>query len=130
MPFAGRHHPIPYTITGFVGALLAILCESKGRRRELALYMTNITSDVVFRMLQSRGYVRPIRYGETIIFALAMAVLSCVAQTQLNALGSFKMPSRAVFGDPKAPDTVEKAVSDAIGTYTKAHMLVAFLITL
>jgi hypothetical protein len=116
MLLIGGNYRAPYAITGFIGALIAIFCEKKERRRELALYMVNITSDVIFRMLQRRGYVTPIKYGETIIFALSLAVLSWVAQTHHDALGVLKIGSKAVYGDPRAPDQVEKPLAQLLGT--------------
>nr|CAD7441978.1 unnamed protein product [Timema bartmani] len=63
----------------FVPALLssyvAILLERPSRRGLLSLYVTNVASETLFRMASWRGLVRPLPYGEVIIFTTSIATL-------------------------------------------------------
>ncbi|XP_017303522.1 transmembrane protein 135-like [Diaphorina citri] len=59
----------------FISSLGAILVERPSRRSLLSLYVTNIASETVFRMLTSRGYIKPVPLGEVILFACSMGTL-------------------------------------------------------
>lgn len=69
----GRLHMFPATfLAGFLSAGCAILIERPGRRAVLAVYMLNLASDIIYRMLRSRGLVKDVPYGEVAIFALSL----------------------------------------------------------
>ncbi|XP_064475915.1 transmembrane protein 135-like [Ornithodoros turicata] len=66
----GRLYLAPATfLAGFFSALVAIHVEKPGRRRMLALYMLNLASDMVYRLLHSRGLVPYVPYSEVVTFA-------------------------------------------------------------
>ncbi|XP_076373985.1 LOW QUALITY PROTEIN: transmembrane protein 135-like [Tachypleus tridentatus] len=65
-------------IPAFTGSFLAILIERESRRQPLALYVLNIASETIFRMLVTRGYAQPIPQGEVLIFSLTMGILMYV----------------------------------------------------
>ncbi|XP_053971782.1 transmembrane protein 135-like [Hylaeus volcanicus] len=62
-------------LPSFLSSLTAILIERPSRRTLLCLYVSNIASETLFRMGQSRGYYTSIPKGETYIFAVSMALL-------------------------------------------------------
>ncbi|CAN7988896.1 unnamed protein product [Ixodes hexagonus] len=69
----GRLRIMPATfLSGFLSAGCAILIERPGRRAMLAVYMLNLTTDILYRMLRSRGIVRDIQHGEVAVFALSL----------------------------------------------------------
>ncbi|XP_022242386.1 transmembrane protein 135-like [Limulus polyphemus] len=65
-------------IPAFTASFLAILIERESRRQPLALYVINIASETIFRMLVTRGYTQPLPQGEVLIFSLTMGVLMYV----------------------------------------------------
>ncbi|GFS57493.1 transmembrane protein 135 [Trichonephila inaurata madagascariensis] len=58
----------------FVASFLAILVERKNRRGPLALYVTNVASETMFRMAVARGIVKPVANGEIYLFSSVMAM--------------------------------------------------------
>ncbi|XP_054166120.1 transmembrane protein 135-like [Oppia nitens] len=59
----------------FIGSLLAITIERPSRRPALALYVANIASETIFRIFISRGYMKPIKNGEILLFTVTMSIL-------------------------------------------------------
>ncbi|KAG7515264.1 hypothetical protein JOB18_003915 [Solea senegalensis] len=63
---------------GFGSALpasyIAILLERKSRRGLLTIYMTNLATETLFRMAVTRGIVKPIRYGEVLLFCITASL--------------------------------------------------------
>lgn len=69
----GRLSIIPATfLSGCLSAGCAILIERPGRRVMLAVYMLNLATDILYRMLRSRGIVKDIQHGEVAVFALSL----------------------------------------------------------
>ncbi|XP_052090110.1 transmembrane protein 135-like isoform X1 [Mytilus californianus] len=66
-----------YLSISFVPALtasyVAILLERKSRRGLLALYMANIATETLYRMVVARGWFKPVPHGEVILFSIASA---------------------------------------------------------
>lgn len=62
-------------IPKFIVSIIAILLERPSRRALLALYVTNVASETVFRMAVARKIVTPVRYGEVFVFAASVAYL-------------------------------------------------------
>nr|XP_022295310.1 transmembrane protein 135-like isoform X1 [Crassostrea virginica] len=67
-----------YSSTGFIAAasasLTAILLERKSRRGLLAIYMANVATETAYRMVLSRGWIKPIKHGEVLLFSIASAI--------------------------------------------------------
>ncbi|XP_053312537.1 transmembrane protein 135 [Spea bombifrons] len=63
---------------GFGAALpasyVAILIERKSRRGLLTIYMANQATETLFRMGVTRGYIKPIRHGEVLLFCITAAL--------------------------------------------------------
>lgn len=60
---------------GFFGSLLAIILERASRRPALAVYVTNMATETMFRIGVSRGYFRSIPKGEVLLFTATMSIL-------------------------------------------------------
>ncbi|KAG1655231.1 Transmembrane protein 135 [Nymphon striatum] len=52
------------------------------KRQALALYVTNVASETLFWMLQSRGLVRKIPYGDILLMSISSAVLLLLYRRQ------------------------------------------------
>lgn len=62
-------------LPAFLASYVAILLERPSRRSLLALYVTNVATETLFRMAAWRGLVQPVPYGQVLIFAAAMTAL-------------------------------------------------------
>ncbi|UXI22912.1 DEAD/DEAH box helicase [Sarcoptes scabiei] len=62
-------------VPSFLGSLLAILNERTSRRQALAFYVTNIASETLFRVLVTRGHLKPVTNGQFYLFATAVMIL-------------------------------------------------------
>ncbi|KAL1921708.1 uncharacterized protein VTP21DRAFT_10350 [Calcarisporiella thermophila] len=70
-----------YSLIAFTSSLF-ILLEPQGRRLDLGLYSTRFAIESVWKALVKHGYVRPIRGGEMLYFALVMGMVTAVIETQ------------------------------------------------
>lgn len=55
-----------------LSSYLSLLIEKPSRRQALAFYLLNMASEIVYRMLVTKGYFTPIRHGETLLFAASL----------------------------------------------------------
>ncbi|XP_008330909.2 transmembrane protein 135 [Cynoglossus semilaevis] len=55
-------------------SLIAILLERKSRRGLLAIYMTNLATESLFRMGITRGLIKPIKHGEVLLFCITASI--------------------------------------------------------
>ncbi|XP_050074618.1 transmembrane protein 135-like [Anopheles maculipalpis] len=62
-------------VPAFFAALISIMVERSSRRALLALYVSNVATETMWNILQSRGLVKSIPHGEIAIFGLATSVL-------------------------------------------------------
>ncbi|XP_052090112.1 transmembrane protein 135-like isoform X2 [Mytilus californianus] len=60
-------------VTGIPACALALCIERKSRRGLLALYMANIATETLYRMVVARGWFKPVPHGEVILFSIASA---------------------------------------------------------
>lgn len=60
-------------LPGFIASYLALLIERPSRRPALAFYLANMSSELLYKSMRGRGYVRDLPHGETFLFALGMA---------------------------------------------------------
>lgn len=56
-----------------ISSYLALVIEKPARRQALAFYMLNLASEIVYRMMVTKGYFKPLPQGETLLFALSLA---------------------------------------------------------
>nr|XP_002129471.2 transmembrane protein 135 isoform X1 [Ciona intestinalis] len=60
-------------LCGFVAGYFSLIIERKSRRGALALYLTNLSAEIIFRAAKSNGLVHTIPNGEVLLFSLASA---------------------------------------------------------
>lgn len=56
-----------------ISSYISLLIEKPARRQALAFYMLNLASEIVYRMAVTKGYFKPIKNGETLLFALSLS---------------------------------------------------------
>lgn len=67
-----------YTVSfvpAFMSSMCALMVERPSRRGLLCLYVSNVATETLFNMACSRGYCRPIPYGQVLIFGTSISVL-------------------------------------------------------
>ncbi|KAJ3655471.1 hypothetical protein Zmor_014602 [Zophobas morio] len=62
-------------LPAFLSSVFAILIERPSRRTLLCLYVSNVATETLWNMALSRNMVRNVKYGDTAIFAVGMALL-------------------------------------------------------
>ena len=78
----------------------AIFWETKSRRTELALYIFPRFLESLFLFLVKHGYLRTIKNGEVLIFAVAMSIIMYVYQNEpRNIKSSYLSMFKRFFGD-------------------------------
>lgn len=68
----------------FLSSLAAILIERPVRRPLLSLYVANVATETVWRMMESRGYVSSLPNGQVLIFGLSVSILLFVYRLGLH----------------------------------------------
>ncbi|XP_017845375.1 transmembrane protein 135 [Drosophila busckii] len=68
-------------IPSFLSSLTAIIVERPARRPLLATYVANVGTEALWRMAESRNWVRSIPHGQTLIFAGSIATLLYMYRT-------------------------------------------------
>jgi len=109
-------------LPSFVASFLAILIERPSRRSPLAIYVTNVASETIYNMLLSRGMIKPIPYGQILIFSITMAALFRWYRTTKDTKNfQFKI-IRAVFGNEEVQPVPPKIPSSG-GILDTKHKL-------
>lgn len=62
-------------IPSVLSSAIALTIERPTRRGLLCLYVSNVATETLFNMAVSRGYCRPIPYGQVLIFGASISVL-------------------------------------------------------
>lgn len=62
-------------VPAFLASMFSLAIERPTRRNLLALYVANVATETLFNMACSRGYCRPLPYGQVLIFGASMSVL-------------------------------------------------------
>jgi len=60
-------------LPGFIASYMALLIERPSRRPALAFYLANMSSELLYKLAESRGYIKSLPHGESLLFALGMA---------------------------------------------------------
>ncbi|ETN68000.1 transmembrane protein 135 [Anopheles darlingi] len=117
-----------YTVSylpAFFAAFVSIMVERSSRRGLLALYVSNVATETLWNILQSRGVVRSIPHGEIAIFGLSTSVLMyCYRRNrQKDYRDSMFDVVRFAIGDSEVMKgdvgTQQAAVTDAESTRTE-----------
>lgn len=64
-----------------ISSYLALIIEKPSRRQALAFYLLNMASEIVYRMAVTKGYFKPIKHGETLLFALSLGAWYNIIKT-------------------------------------------------
>ncbi|KAM6907340.1 transmembrane protein 135 [Xenentodon cancila] len=93
--------------SGFGAALpasyIAILLERKSRRGLLTIYMANLASETLFRMAVTRGFVKPIRHGEVLLFCITASLFMFLFRSN-NGLKGFAFSAlKFIIGKEEIP---------------------------
>lgn len=78
-------------VPSFLASLCAIFVERKSRRVLLTLYVSNVATETLWRMAESRGIVSPIKYGNIIIFGVSVTVLTLYYRSYLHLINNDSM---------------------------------------
>ena len=122
--FGRFYYRLLVCIPALVSSYSSLLIEKPARRQALAFYVLNLASETIYRMAVTKGYFKPMKHGETLLFALSLA-----AWYHLIKLHGFgRDPVSAVFkvliGRQEAArwGNIEKGnkISEKIDVYTKA----------
>lgn len=70
--FGRFYFRILVAMPALLSSYLALLIEKPARRQALAFYLLNLASEIVYRMAVTKSYFRPIRHGETLLFAVSL----------------------------------------------------------
>ncbi|KAH8310444.1 hypothetical protein KR044_001368 [Drosophila immigrans] len=62
-------------VPSFLSSLTAILVERPARRPLLTLYVANVATEALWKMAESRKWVRSIKHGQTYIFGASISIL-------------------------------------------------------
>lgn len=82
--FGGYNFLTASFVPSFVSSICAILVERPSRRGLLSLYVTNVASETLFHMAVWRKWIKPVKYGEVVIFSLSISVLLFFYKGQHN----------------------------------------------
>ncbi|XP_037943251.1 transmembrane protein 135-like [Teleopsis dalmanni] len=62
-------------VPAFFASFTALLVERPERRSLLTLYVANVATETIWNMAESRGLVRSIPHGQTLIFGVSISIL-------------------------------------------------------
>ncbi|GFU22360.1 transmembrane protein 135 [Nephila pilipes] len=97
----------------FVASFLAILVERKNRRGPLALYVTNVASETLFRMATARGIVKPVPNGEIYLFSSVMAMFLYIVKKHGFTKDFVSAALSFMFGKDEAKPKVKDITSSS-----------------
>lgn len=109
----GSHYRFIYFLSPFLSATVGILLEKPERRNELTIYVCQQAVEVLFRSFESRGWVRPIKHGMTLLFSLAFGLLVYFQKHDEKCLGtSTRGLLRVAVGAESRPDILELRIAN------------------
>ncbi|XP_029642891.1 transmembrane protein 135-like [Octopus sinensis] len=102
---------IYFLTTGFLpaasAALLSICLERKSRRGLLALYVTNLAIETMYRMSVYRKYIKPVKNGEVLMFSVVSAVFLYLYKSKGGLSTSVASVIRFFVGAEEHADSTE-----------------------
>uniref|UniRef100_A0A8W8J9Q2 Transmembrane protein 135 N-terminal domain-containing protein n=1 Tax=Magallana gigas TaxID=29159 RepID=A0A8W8J9Q2_MAGGI len=61
-------------LCGIPACAMSVSVERSDRRGLLAIYMANVATETAYRMVLSRGWIKPVKHGEVLLFSIASAI--------------------------------------------------------
>ncbi|XP_064484175.1 transmembrane protein 135-like [Ornithodoros turicata] len=100
----GSYSIVPQLGSAFLGCYMGILYEDPKRHRALLVYMLNLTSETIFRLLQDSGRFQGFSQGQTLLFALSLAGYIYLCKNYGLKRDPVKRGLRILLGDPELRD--------------------------
>ncbi|XP_057338608.1 transmembrane protein 135-like [Microplitis mediator] len=97
-------------LPSFLSSLAAIIIERPSRRTLLCLYVANIATETLFRMIVWRGYIEPIPYGNVYIFGASMATLLYFFRSEKPKSDSIFKILKFIVGPYDDPENAKRQV--------------------
>ncbi|CAK8678709.1 unnamed protein product [Clavelina lepadiformis] len=91
-------------LAGFITGILSIQLERKSRRGMLALYLMNLAAETLFNMAVARNLIKPIPYGEVIIFSIASAGFMSLFRQRNGLPENLHSPLTLIVGPEESRD--------------------------
>ncbi|XP_013419785.1 transmembrane protein 135 isoform X2 [Lingula anatina] len=88
---------------------LALLVERKDRRGMLALYVSNLAIETLYRMAEARGYVRQIKNGQVILFSIVSSIYLYLYRQKSGLEKSTLNFIKLLLGGEESPDLLSEA---------------------
>lgn len=104
-----------YTVSfvpAFMSSMCALMVERPSRRNLLCLYVSNVATEALFNMACSRGYCRPIPYGQVLIFGASVSTLLYYFRCGLH-----QVPTPAIHGKATSKDSIYDVLRFVVGRY-------------
>jgi hypothetical protein len=108
--------------------------ESPKRRGEMTLATTQQAVSVLFNMLVRRGYLRPLKYGDVLVFSVSTSILFYFYQHEPQYLGNVRGIFNYLIGktdylDTKLSQSITNITGKPVGTTgtVALHTVVGFL---
>ncbi|XP_071819531.1 transmembrane protein 135-like isoform X2 [Apostichopus japonicus] len=96
-------------LCGIPACFIAISIERKERRGMLALYVSNLAAEILFNMAVCRGYIKPIKYGEVLLFSLTTGIALYLLRSGDILQNDAQSTLRSLFGSSELPSHVQEA---------------------
>ncbi|KAK6766136.1 hypothetical protein RB195_025814 [Necator americanus] len=77
-------------VSSMIGSFFSLLIEKRSRWPALALYLTNLASETLFRQLSNHGYIPKVKNAEVIPFVIGMGLFSHLYSTKKLESGAKK----------------------------------------
>lgn len=95
-----------------LSSYLSLLIEKPARRQALAFYMLNLASEIIYRMVVTKGYFKPLRNGETLLFAISLAAWYHLIKTQGFGHDPVSAAVKVLIGRDEAKSRSKKQLCD------------------
>lgn len=99
-------------VPSFLSSLCALMVERPSRRGLLCLYVSNVATEALFNMACSRGYCRPIPFGQVLIFGASVSVLLYNFRCGLH-----QVPAPTPQGKVTSKDSIYDILRFVVGRY-------------
>lgn len=99
-------------VPAFMASVCALMVERPSRRGLLCLYVSNVATETLFNMACSRGYCRPIPYGQVLIFGASVSILLYYFRCGLHQVPATNNQSKAI-----SKDSIYDILRFAVGRY-------------
>lgn len=111
--FGRFYYRILVCAPALLSSYFSLLIEKPSRRQALAFYLLNMSSEIVYRMLVTKGYFKPIRHGETLVFAMSLAAWYHLIRTEGFGHDPVSAAFKALIGKDEAKSRARTKVKQS-----------------